>query len=845
MDWLALTCRAAVLILLFLPFGASDDRLVPGKPFSPGNTIVSDGGAFALGFFSPTNSTSPPTKLYLGIWYNDIPELTVVWVANRETPAINITPSSPMLSLTNSSNLILSNGDGSGRVLWTTTNLSATPGSSTPAAVLLNTGNLVIRSANGTMLWQSFDHHTDTYLPGMKLRVKYNTRDGRERLVSWKSPRDPSPGRFSYGVDPTTCLQMFLWDGAHPVFRTAPWTGYLVLSERRYQQANTSTEVIIYHAIVDNDKEIYLTYSLSDGAPHTRYVLTYSDEYQTQSWNNRLLAWEILGNWSSIKCNLYGYCGPYGYCDMTVAPVPPCKCLDGFEPASMEEWTSGRFSKGCRRKEPLDECGGDFLALPGMKPPDKFTLIGGDKNTLQECAAECNRNCSCVAYAYANLSSGRSGGNVTRCLVWAGELIDTGKFGPLIGSETLYLRIAGLDVADGKRTKSNTVGIGLPVLASFLVLLCIAFAWMKFKGKIEKWRKCKKLSLDGMSTSYEPDEGNPHHEGEFPFVRFDEIAIATHNFSETCKIGHGGFGKVYKGMLGGHEVAIKRLSKDSQQGTKEFTNEVILIAKLQHRNLVQLIGCCADRDEKLLIYEYMPNKSLDATLFDDSRKLILDWSTRFNIIKGIARGLLYLHQDSRLTIIHRDLKAGNVLLDAEMKPKIADFGMARIFGDNQQTANTQRVVGTYGYMAPEYAMEGLFSTKSDVYSFGVLLLEVVTGIRRNSNSQTMGFPSLIIYSWNMWTEGRAEELPDSSIMNTCSLDEVVLCIHVALLCVEENPDDRPLMSYVVFVLENGSTTLPAPNCPAYFARRRIEMEQIREDIQTSVNSFTLTEIEGR
>ncbi|KDO75659.1 hypothetical protein CISIN_1g0029692mg, partial [Citrus sinensis] len=182
---------------------------------------------------------------------------------------------------------------------------------------------------------------------------------------------------------------------------------------------------------------------------------------------------------------------------------------------------------------------------------------------------------------------------------------------------------------------------------------------------------------------------------ELPLFDFETIVRATDNFTDYNKLGQGGFGIVYKGrLLEGQEIAVKRLSRNSGQGIEEFKNEVRLIAKLQHRNLVRLLGCCVEMDEKMLVYEYMENRSLDSVIFDKARSSILNWQRRFNIICGIARGLLYLHQDSRFRIIHRDLKASNILLDKEMTPKISDFGMARIFGGDQTEQNTKRVVGT-------------------------------------------------------------------------------------------------------------------------------------------------------
>ncbi|KAK1280715.1 G-type lectin S-receptor-like serine/threonine-protein kinase [Acorus gramineus] len=336
---------------------------------------------------------------------------------------------------------------------------------------------------------------------------------------------------------------------------------------------------------------------------------------------------------------------------------------------------------------------------------------------------------------------------------------------------------------------------------------------------------------------------------DLPLFSFSTVVSATCNFSNENKLGEGGFGPVYKGKLSdGREVAVKRLSRSSGQGLEEFKNEATLIARLQHTNLVKLIGCCIEGEEKMLIYEYMPNRSLDSILFNQKRKASLNWEVRLRIIEGVAQGLLYLHKYSRLRIIHRDLKASNILLDNEMNPKISDFGTARIFKANQNQANTIRVVGTYGYMPPEYVFRGFFSEKSDVFSYGVLLLEIVSGRKSASFYQSNDSWNLLQYAWELWEEDKALELMDPLFGDaSCPSNEVLKCIQIGLLCVQERAIDRPTMSDVVALLGTDITSLPVPNQAAFSTGTGLVSLGIHlssaED--SNSNEVTITTLEGR
>ncbi|XP_076896731.1 uncharacterized protein LOC143549818 [Bidens hawaiensis] len=317
-------------------------------------------------------------------------------------------------------------------------------------------------------------------------------------------------------------------------------------------------------------------------------------------------------------------------------------------------------------------------------------------------------------------------------------------------------------------------------------------------------------------------------------ISFADITDATNSFSEENKLGEGGYGPVYKGKLSnGQEIAVKRLSRSSKQGIEEFKNEVTFATKLQHVNLVKLLGFCTEREEKMLIYEYMPNKSLDFYLFDPHRRSMLNREKWVEIIDGIIQGLLYLQEYSRLTIVHRDLKASNILLDADMKPKISDFGIAKSFQNNEIEASTDRIVGTYGCVPPKY----------DVYSFGVLLLQIISGKKNYNVYGPHENLNLLEYAYVLWKEGKGMEFIDPSLDDESSTCTLTRYMQVALLFVEEQWSHRPSVLEVSTMLRNEYQSLPMPRKPAFSTNKYDEEKKNKTNRNMySVDIETITKL---
>ncbi|XAR56617.1 Non-specific serine/threonine protein kinase [Bertholletia excelsa] len=819
------------LSILALSNGVSD-TIAKTQSIKEGQTIVSPSQSFELGFFQPPGSENR----YLGIWYK-MSIVSVVWVANRETP---IPDSSGTLKFDDGGKLVLLNGQN--KIVWSAT---ASRSARDPVLQLLDTGNLVVREANdvdpANFLWQSFDNPSDTFLPGMKLGRSLSTGQVWN-ITSWNSKDDPTRGPYTYWLDVRGYPQIFISKDSAEVFRTGPWNGLQFSGSPR--MADNAFNFQLYF---QNDA-VYYRYENASAV--SRVLMNSDGTVQRLTWDKD---WVLKTSDPTDTCDQsYNRCGPYGSCNVDNSIL--CTCLNKFVAKNQQAWDMTIWSDGCIRQTPLNCKNGDgFAKYSGMKLPDTRISQFNKTMTLRECRELCLQNCSCMAYSSLDISGGGSG-----CLLWFGDLVDM-RYSKDNGQD-LYIRMASSDSdpdnqQDSAKGRKKMILIVCWTVSAGLLLLCLTIIlYVRKKKKKKNSRpRIEKFPRSLVENSQDGSANQGQNEDlELPLFDFHTIAKSTNDFSVNNKLGEGGFGPVYKGRLeGGEEIAVKRLSQYSRQGLNEFKTEVICIARLQHRNLVRLLGCCIQEEEKMLIYEFMPNKSLDSFIFDEQRKTLLDWPKRFDIINGIARGLLYLHQDSRLRIIHRDLKASNILLDADLNPKISDFGMAKSFAGDETRGNTRRVVGTYGYMSPEYQVDGVFSVKSDVFSFGVIVLEIVGGKRNRGFFHPEHQLNLLGHAWMLYEEGRALELIDETVKGSCQESEVLRSIHVGLLCVQQRPEDRPKMSSVVLMLRN-KNTLPRPKEPGFFTQRNNPSEadtssskQAPSSTSASVHDFTITVMEPR
>ncbi|KAM3302393.1 G-type lectin S-receptor-like serine/threonine-protein kinase isoform X2 [Capsicum chacoense] len=612
---------------------AALDTITTDKSIRDGDTIVSAGGVYELGFFSPGNSKNR----YVGIWYKKIAPRTVVWVANRDIP---LNDTSGVLTLKPNGILVLV--DGSNVSIWSS---NSSRSLKNPKARLLDSANLVISDGNDrdqgiNFAWQSFDYLGDTLLPGMKIGKDLVT--GLDRYVtSWKSTDDPAPGEYVDLVDSHGYPQMLLFRNSSIVFSSGPWNGLAFTSS----PSNKPTLYYTFEYVI-NQQEIFYKYELKNDSMPSRVVLKPDGVIEQLIWIENSHSWFLYLTAQLDNCDRFALCGPYAICNINNSP--PCDCLRGFEPRN--SWYNETMN-------------------------------------LEDCKKMCLADCNCTAYSDPDVRNGGSG-----CLVWFGELIDIREFSQ--NDQNLYVRVAASELDKTRRRKRLAL---IVVISEVVATFILSFlAWFSIKRR--KRRRGSEIENDDI---------------ELPLFDLVTVTSATENFSSANAIGEGGVGPVYKGILpSGQEIAVKRLSKYSGQGIQELKNEIVLISKLQHRNLSSY-WVAALKEKKGY----------------PSRKASLAWKNRFEITMGISRGLLYLHQDSRLRIIHRDLKTNNILLDSDMNAKISDFGLAKVFGADQVEGKTKKVIGTYGYMSPEYAVDGKYSVKSDVFSIGVIILEIVSGKR--------------------------------------------------------------------------------------------------------------------
>ncbi|PAN05932.1 hypothetical protein PAHAL_1G137800 [Panicum hallii] len=718
-----------------------------------------------------------------------VPQFTSAWVANRDSP-FNST-NSLELTISHNGNLVVLN-QSTESIIWST-QANATRDST--LAILSSTGNLILRDSSNSskVFWQSFDHPTDTLLPGAK--IGWNKITGLKcRLVSSKNSINPATGLYCFDLDPSGVNQILITplNSSVPYWSSGVWNGKYFSSPETPGYVGPINNDLNDVTMVDNDQEKYFAINIADEHVVFRLVIDASGQAKEFVWFEGSQDWAMAYAQPKAECDVYGACGPFTICNDDV--LPHCSCMDGFTVTSPQEWELDDRSGGCLRKNPL-ECISNkstklstdkFYTLPCVRPPRNAQKVE-DSTSIRNCAQFCLNNCSCTAYSFSN----------GECSIWHNGLLDIRQLQcnsmNSLDVETLYIRVSTKDL---QSLKSNRVRIVIGVV----IAICISSALIILLIIWSNKRKGFPRILNGAQGT----------NGIIAF-RYTDLQKATKNFKH--RLGEGSFGSVFKGFLNDSiAIAVKRLDR-AFQGEKQFRAEVSSIGAVQHVNLVKLVGFCCDGSKRLLVYDYMSNCSLDILLFREN-SMVLTWDTRYQIAVGVARGLAYLHESCRHCIIHCDIKPENILLDGSFVPKIADFGMAKIMGrDFSRALTTMR--GTFGYLAPEWITGTPITPKVDVYSYGMVLLEIISGRR---NSQTPCFTGedhdvyFPVYVAHKLVEGDVGSLADHMLHGDINLDEVERACKVACWCIQDNEFDRPTMGEVVQILE-GLVELTMPPMP--------------------------------
>ncbi|KAE9607076.1 putative protein kinase RLK-Pelle-DLSV family [Lupinus albus] len=444
--------------------------------------------------------------------------------------------------------------------------------------------------------------------------------------------------------------------------------------------------------------------------------------------------------------------------------------------------------------------------------------VSGTANESAYVLADCWKTLdtrSCKA-CLQNASSSMLG-----CLPWSeGRALNTGCF----------MRYSDKDFLNKELKSGSSRGTVVVIVVAVVSSVIVLVVGVGIAVYIRKQRYIQKKRR-GSSDAEKLAKTLQHSSLNFKYSTLDK---ATGSFDDTNKLGQGGFGTVYKGVLAdGREIAIKRLYFNNRHRAADFYNEVNIISSVEHKNLVRLLGCSCSGPESLLVYEFLPNKSLDRFIFDKNKGRELNWEKRYEIIIGTAEGLVYLHENSKVRIIHRDIKASNILLDAKFRAKIADFGLARSLQEDKTHISTA-IAGTLGYLAPEYLAHGQLTEKADIYSFGVVLLEIVTG-RQNNRSKTLEYTdSLVIVTWKHFQSGTAAQLLDPNLglhddHSDNVKNDILRVVHIGLLCTQEIPSLRPSISKVLQMLTKREENLPAPSNPPFLDESTMELHDTSGD----------------